>query len=194
MHQILLATQNPGKIAEATKILQDFDHHILTVKDIDLPPNFDPQETGKTFEQNALIKAKAFALATNLPSLADDTGLMVDALDGRPGVYSKRYGDDDQHRIKKLLAELDGVGESQRTARFVSSLCLYDPLTDSAITVQGTVEGRISFEPKGDQGFGYDPIFIPTEGDGRTFAQLGTDFKNKISHRARALKKLKSLI
>lgn len=190
MTKLLIASNNPGKIAEVTAILTDFS--VVTPSEVGIPKEFDPEETGTTFEENSLIKAQAFAEESGLLSLADDSGLEVDALDGRPGVYSKRYGDDDAHRNQKLLSELTDVPVNKRTARFVCAMTIYDPATKKHTTVRGTVEGKIATKIKGKQGFGYDPVFIPDEIPGdQTFSELGVGEKNKISHRARALEKIK---
>ena len=192
MSKILFASNNPGKLTEAKQILSGFE--VVSPADINLDPAFDPEESGTTFEANSFIKAKAFALQTGLVSIADDSGLEVDALDGRPGVYSKRYGNDDEHRNLKLLEELKDIPQDKRTARFVSAITLYDPNTLKHVSVRGTVEGSIALESRGDQGFGYDPVFIPNDFAPNTFAQVGPQEKNQISHRARALEKIKQLL
>jgi XTP/dITP diphosphohydrolase len=154
--------------------------------------DFDVEETGMTFEENAILKARAYS--EKFPEvfvLADDSGLVVDALDGRPGVYSKRYGDTDEHRNAKLLSELKDVSNSERTARFVSVIALIGQGVEEVF--EGVVEGAIGFEARGEDGFGYDPVFIP-EGYKKTFAELGTEVKNTLSHRARALEKVKKFL
>ena len=189
MHKLLIASSNQGKISEIKQIFQSLDFEIIDKDQVGLK-NFDPPETKDTFEGNAADKAKAFSAKSGLTSLADDSGLVVDALAGRPGVYSKRYGNSEDHRIQKLLEEMKD--KPNRTARFISVVCVYNPDTKQLICEQGTVEGAISQKPIGTQGFGYDPIFIPSEIKGnKTFAQLGNKVKNKISHRARALAKIK---
>lgn len=195
MNKILIASNNSGKIEEIKHIFASLPFKLLTPNDINLSSDFDPQETGSTFLENAQIKAQAFGIKTNLRSLADDSGLIVDALDGRPGVYSKRYGTNDKDRIDKLLLELKNVSEELRTARFESAVCVFDPENNIFTCTSETVEGKISKTPKGTNGFGYDPIFIPKEIDGNlTFAQIKSEVKNKISHRARALEKLVKLL
>lgn len=195
MNQLLIASTNQGKIVEIQTLFADLNFQILTPKDINLDPNFDVEETGTTFQDNATLKAKAFASKTNLLSLADDSGLIVDALNGEPGVYSKRYGTTDHNRNLKIITALSHVtNPSDRTARFVSVIAVHDPTTNTTLTSEGRVEGTIATSLRGTQGFGYDPVFIPSEGDGRTFAELGTEFKNTVSHRFRALTKIKTLL
>lgn len=185
--KILLATQNSGKQKELQALLSSFGVEVL------LPiSNDDVEETGSTFEENALIKAKFFqGKNPEWYVLADDSGLEVDALGGRPGVFSKRYGSDDAHRNQKILSELEALKDPDRTARFVSVLVLLGK--DGEHIFRGEVEGVIAREVKGAQGFGYDPIFVP-RGYDQTFAELGASVKNAISHRAVALEKLKKYI
>lgn len=194
MTQLLIATRNLGKLTEFKQLISDTGFEIVSLNDIGIDPLFDVEETGETFADNASLKAKGFSQKSKLLALADDSGLAVDALGGRPGVYSRRYGPTDEARNLKLLEELKDIPVEKRVARFVCVMALYNPSTDSIQTVEGRVEGRISEEIRGNQGFGYDPVFIPDEGNGRTFAELGTDFKNTVSHRARALQKIKILL
>jgi len=194
MRQLLFASRNKGKACEVASILRDIPLEVITLNQTDIPNNFDIDETGNTFKDNAILKAKGFGVKVNLLTLADDSGLEVDALNGRPGVYSKRYGTSDEKRIAKLLSELAAPSNQNRTARFVCVVCLFDPKTGETTCKKGIVEGVISLKPLGDKGFGYDPIFIPTEGDGRTFGEYSDEFKNKISHRARALEKIKTIL
>ena len=152
----------------------------------------DVEETGSTLEENARIKASALAAAIGLPAIADDTGLEVDALDGAPGIYAARYAGPDAtyaDNLAKLLRELEGVYPTLRTARFatVAIACWPD---GREVSVRGEVEGVIAATPAGDSGFGYDPVFVPTEGDGRSFAQMTAGEKHAISHRGRAFAKL----
>jgi XTP/dITP diphosphohydrolase len=154
----------------------------------DLHAEPDVEETGATLEENARIKALALARAIGLPAIADDTGLEVDAIDGAPGVYAARYAGPDAtyaDNVNKLLHELEGVYPSLRTARFatVAMACWPD---GPEVAVRGEVEGVISAAPAGESGFGYDPVFVPTEGDGRTFAQMSAAEKHAVSHRGRA--------
>lgn len=192
MQKILFASNNKGKLNEVRKILSDFD--VLSPKDIGISDDFDVEETGSTFEENSQIKAKAYAAKSNFLTIADDSGLEVDSLGGRPGVYSKRYGNDDLHRNLKLLDELKEIPDNDRTARFVSAITVYNPIQKKYHTVRGTVEGKIAADIMGKDGFGYDPVFIADELAPRTFAQAGTEEKNKVSHRARALEKIKPFL
>jgi len=197
MLEIVLATNNPKKRLELEALLAGLPVRIVPPSELRNPPR--PVEDGDTFEANALRKAVAFCEATGRLALADDSGLEVDALGGRPGVHSSRYAGedgDDEANNRKLLAELEGVPDEKRTARFRCVLCLRGP-QGSAETVEifcdGRVEGRITRAPRGEGGFGYDPLFeIPSEG--RTFAELGADYKNRHSHRARALAGMKEEI
>ncbi len=192
MQKLLFASNNQGKLNEVRQILTS--HDILSPSDMGIPDDFDVAETGTTFEENSLIKAKAYGNRSGFLTIADDSGLEVAALAGKPGVYSKRYGDNDQHRNQKLLEELKDVPENQRTARFVSAMTLYNPIQKKYQTVRGSVEGKIATEARGESGFGYDPIFIADELSPITFAQAGTDEKNRVSHRARALEKIRLLL
>lgn len=190
MKSFIIASNNAHKVLELERILNPLGISALTAKQagIDL---CDVEETGTTFAENARIKAKAAFERCNMPSIADDSGLTVDALNGAPGVYSARYageGASDSDKINKLLSELQGVPEKDRTASFVCSICCV--LEDgSMIEVSGKCSGTISLEPMGDGGFGYDPVFI-IDGD-KSFAQLSSEEKDKISHRGNALRALK---
>ena len=189
----VLATRNVHKVQEIRQILQDFPLEILTIDDFaDLP---EVEEDGDTFEANALKKAKVIAQAAGCLALADDSGLMVDALNGQPGVYSARFAGeptDDAANNQKLLHLLSGVPQEERKAQFVCTIALAAPDGKSA-TVSGVCPGRIAFEPAGEGGFGYDPLFIP-EGYDISFAALGAEVKNAMSHRGRALKQLPSIL
>ncbi len=183
MNKILMATKNKGKIAEFQKLLADLPIEVVSLDQVD-NSIVEPEETGATFEENAVLKATYYANATNLPCIADDSGLEVDALDKRPGVYSARYAPgSDSDRNEKILAEL---GENpNRTARFVS-ICSFVEPGKEPVSFRGTVEGTIAEAQAGSAGFGYDPIFIPN-GYTKTMAELGVEVKNTISHRAKAL-------
>lgn len=185
--EIVLATGNKGKIKEFSGLLEGVFDRIISLRDLESPPEV--VEDGDTFRDNALKKAHAIARYSGKPALADDSGLAVDALGGRPGVYSARYaGDDatDRDNVKKLLQELEGV--QNRTARFVCCLALVTPEGEE-IVVSGSCEGVIADEPAGEGGFGYDPVFFLPE-IGKTMAEIRPELKNKISHRARAAKAL----
>ncbi len=182
---LLLATNSAGKLGELQEILAGLPLELITPAQISLDLEVD--ETGATLEENAILKATAFARESGLPALADDSGLEIDALGGEPGVRSKRYaGPDasDADRIALVLGKLEGVPEAQRGARFRCVMALATP-EELIGTVEGTCEGRIAFAPRGDNGFGYDPIFLLPE-RGRTMAELPSEVKNVISHRGRA--------
>jgi len=190
MNEIIIATRNQGKARE----FKDFfaPYHITVKSLMDLEDLPDIAETGKTFEENAALKAEQIATLVNLPVLADDSGLIVDALDGRPGVYSARYAGekkDDQANIDKVLTEMRNVPKESRTARFICVLAGAVPGRET-IFCKGYCEGEIGFVQKGENGFGYDPIFIPEDYD-ETMAELSSDEKNNISHRKHAMQQLK---
>ncbi len=186
----ILASNNPHKLEEIKRILLPLGINVIGAKEagVDLS---DIEETGKTFEENARIKARAFVQYTNMPSIGDDSGLMVDALNGEPGVYSARYAGEGApigKATEKILNKLKNVEKNDRTAKFVTAICCLFP-DGKEIVVHGECHGKVGYAPTGENGFGYDPIFI-TE-DGRTFAQLTPEEKDKISHRGNALRKLK---
>ncbi|MFM8972215.1 MAG: RdgB/HAM1 family non-canonical purine NTP pyrophosphatase [Actinomycetota bacterium] len=174
-------------------VIDRADRVVATVAALPEPVEpLDVAETGATLEANALIKARAVAAATGLLTLADDSGLEVDALDGAPGVRSARYAGEqstDADNVARLLRDLAAVPAERRTARFAAVLVAREP-DGREIVVRGEVEGRIAASPVGTGGFGYDPVFVPTEGDGRTFAQMSAEEKHAISHRGRALRAL----
>ena len=192
MRKIIFATGNAGKMCEVREILKDMDADILSMKEAGI--DIDIVEDGTTFEENAAIKARAVAAATQEEAivLADDSGLEVDYLDKEPGIYSARYmGEDTPYSVKNknLIDRLEGVPDNKRTARFVCAIAAALP-GGEVITTSGVIEGRIDHEEKGNNGFGYDPIFYVPE-YGRTTAQLSVEEKNRISHRARALAAMK---
>ncbi len=184
MLKIVLATSNPHKVEEINSIIDG-----LGVEFVLPPKSFDPIETGQTFEENAFIKAQEANSLTNLPVLADDSGLCVDALHGEPGIHSARYADSPQSRIIKLLDALKDVPLGKRGAKFVCAMVLLDKDGEVIFSGRGECFGQIGFEPKGENGFGYDPIFI-VNNDTKTMAELPENEKNKISHRALALNKV----
>ncbi|MEC1680335.1 XTP/dITP diphosphatase [Bacillus mojavensis] len=193
MKEAIIATHNPGKVKEFKEILEPRGYEVKSLAEIGFTEEI--EETGHTFEENAILKAEAVAKAVNKMVISDDSGLSVDNLGGRPGVYSARYAGeqkDDQANIDKVLSELKGIEKEQRTARFRCALAVSIPGEETK-TVEGHVEGYIAEEPKGEYGFGYDPIFIVKDKD-KTMAELTSDEKNKISHRADALKKLSKLL
>jgi XTP/dITP diphosphohydrolase len=182
--RLVIASKNEDKIREIELIVDGLDLDFEIVRGLSWP---DIEETGETLEDNALIKARTVCEATGLPSLGDDTGLEVDALEGRPGVFTARYAGEEASYLDnytKLLAELEG--EEDRTARFRTVAALVFP-DGSELVASGSVEGEISTEPRGGLGFGYDPVF---EFSGRTFGEMGDDEKNSLSHRARAIRAL----
>jgi len=184
MRKIVFATSNPHKVEELNAIINNPEITFI------LPPEgFDPVESGETFEENSYIKAKEANRLTGLPALADDSGLCVDVLEGAPGVHSARYAPTPQAAIDKLLDALKNAAD--RKAKFVCAMTLLD--ADGSVISQslGECHGEISLEPRGANGFGYDPVFI-VEGTDLTMAELTEDEKNKISHRARALAKISS--
>lgn len=185
---LVLATGNPDKVVELRALLGD--RYDVQPRPADLP---DTIEDGQTLEANALKKAREVAARTGKLSVADDTGLFVAALDGRPGVRTGRYAGDEatyEQNVDKLLAELSGVdGSEGRTADFRTVIAARWP-DGAELTVEGRVDGWIPTERRGTAGFGYDPVFIPTEGDGRSFAEMTSDEKNALSHRARAINAL----
>ncbi len=194
MRRIVLATSNPGKVREFGAVLARFALDIFPQSAFNVP---EAEETGLTFVENAILKARNAALYTGLPALADDSGLTVDALGGAPGIYSARYagfGAGDRANIDKLLAELAGVPTERRTARFVCALALlHHPADPTPLLCQASWEGVILTEPRGTGGFGYDPVFlVPTEN--RTAAELELSAKNRLSHRGRALTQLARLL
>jgi len=182
--RIVLATKNPGKLRELRELA---DGHLTVEFDL-APDNFDPEETGSTFMENALIKAREAARMCNQPALADDSGIVVDALNGEPGIRSARYCDgDDRDRRLKLLQEMEAVPEGKRQAAFVCAMALVDKSGRILHTSEGRWPGRIGFKERGENGFGYDPIFLmPTEDT--TSAELSRDEKNKLSHRGQAFR------
>ncbi len=186
----VLATRNRGKLAELVTILADagVTEQILTLDDIEVP---DTPETGVTFAENALLKARAVVAATGLPAIADDSGLSVDVLGGAPGVFSARWsGGDDQANVNLLLAQLSDVPAEYRSAQFVCAAVAVWPDGREAVEL-GSVTGVLTFEPRGHNGFGYDPIFeVPTDAGPRTTAELSSEAKHAISHRGRAFRAL----
>ena len=187
MLKLLVATHNPGKLAELKEIVQSL--RIIPV-DLNAFSHVKPiEESGNTFVENASLKATGYARQTGLLTLADDSGLMVDALDGAPGILSARYageGASDAQRTKKLLGALTHVTGAERSAKFVCAIAIADNRGRIINVSEGECRGRIAFAAAGQRGFGYDPVFIP-DGFSQTFGQLDSDVKNRISHRARAL-------
>lgn len=191
--RIIFATGNAGKMKEIRNILADIPAEVVSMKEAGVQA--DIVEDGKTFAENAVIKAKAIMELTGEIVLADDSGLVIDYLNGEPGIYSARYmGEDTCYRIKNanLIERLSGVPDEKRTARFVCAIAAAFPDGRVEIT-EGTIEGRIGYEEKGENGFGYDPIFFVPE-YGCTTAELSEEQKNQISHRGKALTAMKAAL
>jgi XTP/dITP diphosphohydrolase len=184
--RLLVATNNLGKLEEYQHLLCDLPLEITSLRQEEI--DYEPEETGVTFEENAVLKANAFAERSGLLTLADDSGLEIDRLGGAPGVHSARYGGtrrgEDVRRYELVLRQLEGVPQTERTGRFRCVVALATPEGHVA-TAEGAIEGLIAFEPQGEHGFGYDPIFFIPEFS-CTMAQLPPETKNRISHRARA--------
>ena len=187
INKLVVASHNIGKINEIKTLLAPLKIEVQSAAELHLT---DIEETGKTFEENAKLKANTISLKCGLPCLADDSGLCVDALGGRPGIYSARYAPnrDFKKGMEMFLKEITDSGSKNRKAHFSCFMALANPNQKTKI-FEGRINGTIAEKPQGSGGFGYDPIFIP-EGYDKTFAELGDDIKNKISHRSRALEKL----
>ncbi|RDU36276.1 non-canonical purine NTP pyrophosphatase [Neobacillus piezotolerans] len=193
MKEVIIATKNPGKAKEFEAIFAERGIQVLTL--LDFPDAPDVEETGTTFAENAILKAETISQKLKKAVIGDDSGLIIDALDGRPGIFSARYAGEqknDDANIDKVLSELKGVPEDKRTARFFCALAMAVPGKET-ITVEGTCEGRILEERRGTNGFGYDPVFY-VQGLGCSMAELSKDEKNAISHRANALKALERVL
>ncbi|NJM52419.1 MAG: RdgB/HAM1 family non-canonical purine NTP pyrophosphatase [Blastocatellia bacterium] len=188
--ELLIATKNAGKIREIEKLLADLP---ITLRNTgEFTDLIEPEETGATFAENATLKAKYYAEKTGIWSLADDSGLEVEALEWRPGVFSARYGGADatnEEKIAKLLNELEQTDSNSRLARFVCSMVIADKSGEIQFLTEGVCQGEIAFIPQGSNGFGYDPVFVP-KGFSQTFGQLSGEIKHKISHRSRAIEKI----
>ena len=190
MKEIVLASSNPGKVREINQLLATLDLHVQPQSEFGV---VDAEETGLTFVENAILKARNAAHHTGLPAIADDSGIEVDALNGAPGIYSARFageGASDQANLEKLLTEINGVPEAQRSARFQCLMVFMQHASDpTPMICQGTWEGRILLAAQGDNGFGYDPVFyVPTHDC--SSAELPADVKNALSHRGQALRQL----
>jgi XTP/dITP diphosphohydrolase len=192
--KLLIATMNAGKVAELRDMLASTD---IEVVGLDVFPDVvEVEETGATFEENARLKASGYASQTGLPALADDSGLEVTALDGRPGVLSARYGGDDlpfAEKIRLLLVELDASGSEDRSARFVCSIALASADGEIVTTTSGVCNGHLASAPRGQGGFGYDPIFVPG-GYELTFGELSSAVKAQISHRWKAFSQIMPIL
>ncbi|MGP1404783.1 MAG: XTP/dITP diphosphatase [Catonella sp.] len=193
MDKIVFATTNEGKVKEIKEILEGFPVEVVSMKEMNITT--DIEENGTTFEENSLIKAREISKLTGLPALADDSGLEVDYLNGEPGIYSARYlGKDTDYNYKNnyIIDRLKEAEDKERSARFICVISLVLP-DGREFVKKGVMEGRIGYEIKGENGFGYDPIFYLPE-YGKTSAELSSDEKNKISHRGKALRAMKEVI
>lgn len=192
MKQVVIATKNKGKAKDFEALFSPLGYEVVTM--FEVAPDMEIEETGKTFEENAILKAETLSRELGQVVIADDSGLAVDALGGEPGVYSARYaGDhDDEANIVKVLEKLNGVPESERTARFCCALAIAGPEMETH-TVFGTCEGEILHEKRGTNGFGYDPIFFVPQLN-RAMAELTPDEKGAISHRGNAIRKLAEML
>lgn len=189
MKTVMIATKNPGKVKEFTELFQKYGIRVQSL--LDVARTMDVEETGETFSENAILKAETISKLTGETVISDDSGLVIDALDGRPGVYSARFSGpekNDSANIQKVLQELDGVPLENRTARFVCVLAVAVP-GENTLTFEGKCEGLVTQETSGNNGFGYDPIFYLPE-KAQTMAELSQQEKNKISHRAKAMKQM----
>ena len=188
--RLLVATHNQGKVVEFRRMLSLDGVEVIGLADIGIEDEI--EETGQTFRENASLKASSFARLAGIPTLADDSGLVIDYLSGRPGIRSARYageGSSDSERMEKVLSEMSDASSEQRTARFICALCVADENGDPLAEVAGVCEGMIVHAPRGENGFGYDPIFQPNGFD-KTVGELGADIKDSISHRSNAISKI----
>ena len=186
----VLASKNAHKLREISEMVSQYGIDLVLQSELGI--DVDVEETGSTFEENSMLKAAAVMKKSGMAAIADDSGLMVDALDGAPGIYSARFGGEacknDKERYEYLLKKLEGVPEEKRTAKFVSVITLLYP-DGSSVVARGECPGRILHAPRGENGFGYDPVFYVDE-DGMTMSEMSPERKNQISHRARALQAL----
>ena len=190
MLEILVATNNLGKVNEINNILDGLKIKILTMKDF--PHLSGIEEDGESYQENAFKKAKKISEYTGKICLADDSGLEIDYLKGKPGIYSSRWGNSDEERINKVLKLLENIPINKRKAKFICAAVLYFP-NGKIYIVKEECNGSIEFKAKGEHGFGYDPIFLVPEYD-KTFAELGDKIKNQISHRGKAMRKIANII
>ena len=190
--KLVIASHNQGKVREIAALLEGRGLDVVSAGELDLP---EPEETGTTFVMNAELKARAAADLSGLPALADDSGLCVDALGGDPGIFSARWGGPEKDfglAMRKIEARLEDLGASDRSAFFTSALAVAWP-DGPCVVVEGRVDGRLTFPPRGDRGFGYDPIFVP-QGHDQTFGEMEPALKDSLSHRALAFQKLKAAL
>ncbi|KCZ50886.1 RdgB/HAM1 family non-canonical purine NTP pyrophosphatase [Hyphomonas pacifica] len=190
--RLIAATHNKGKVSELKDLFGPMGFDVVSALDLDLP---EPEETESTFAGNAILKAKAAAVATGAPALSDDSGLAVAALGGAPGIYSARWAGEPRDfgtAMAKVERELEEIGATDRTAKFVCALAVVWP-DGHAEVFEGEVHGKLIWPPRGDKGFGYDPVFV-AEGEQITFGEMDPDRKHAMSHRANAVKKLKAAL
>lgn len=192
MRTLVVATRNPGKLREIRRILSDLPLRLASLAEFpEAPP---VEEDGSSYRENAEKKARAAARQTGCWAMGEDSGIEVDALGGRPGIHSARYAGGDRENNARLLHELQEVPGERRTARYRCVIVVVDEAGRERAFAEGTCEGRIGREEKGNGGFGYDPLFVLPDRGGRTMAEVGDDIKNQISHRARALERLRPLL
>lgn len=191
MRELLIATSNKGKLPEMLAALGTVPFAMKTLVDVDAGPEV--EEPAETFEGNALIKAMTYGKRTGLLTVAEDTGLEVDALPGKLGVHTKRYGDNDEHRNDRLLEDLKNIPDEKRTAQFRTVAVVYDPVDDRIFIREGVCKGRILHERRGNKSFGFGPLFFVDE-LGRTLSGVETEVRNSVSHRGRALAKIRELL
>jgi len=193
--KILFASQNKGKQNEAKELFKSLDVELAFPDAFSELNDFDVEETGKTFIENAILKAKSYSNIVNLPCIADDSGIIIDGIDGLPGIHSNRWfnGTSDERNAEVLKRLKNKQSSQERSARYLAAVCFYDPKTEEYETFEEVQEGIIGNKIIGNAGFDYDRIFIP-KGYEKTFAQLGDELKNKMSHRARAYEKIRLLI
>lgn len=195
MKKLLIATGSKGKFPEIVEALKGLSFEFLNLRGVtDLPSDFEVEESAMTFEGNAVVKATVLAFRTGLLTLADDSGLEVDALGGKPGVYSARYAaGKDTERYKKVLEEMKDVPDKKRGAQFKCVIAIFDPLTKKLRTCEGIYRGRILRKPRGEGGFGYDPVFFD-ETLKKSAAEMSIEEKNLVSHRGQALRKAREIL
>jgi XTP/dITP diphosphohydrolase len=194
MRQLLIATRNEGKMPEMRHGLEGVPFIIIDINDVPALGKYEPEESGSTYEVNALIKAKEYGARAGILALADDSGIEVDALGGEPGVQSARYAEGtDADRNAKLLSVLKDVPDEKRGARFVSVIAIFDPTSGKARTCRAEVYGQLTREPRGGRPFGYDPIFLYNEA-GKTGGEMTLEEKDNFSHRGRALAKARDIL
>lgn len=194
MRELLIATRNRGKVFEIRHALADVPICIVDANDVSALAAYEPEETGATFEENAILKARAYATRAGILALADDSGIEVDALRGAPGVRSARYAPgSDEDRMRALLKAMEAVPDAERGAQYRCVVAMYDPANGKESTREGTCRGHVLREPRGSGGFGYDPIFYCDEA-GKGMAELSLEEKERVSHRGRALRRAREVL